>query len=110
MNESETRIGHIREQIRRILRILMDVTEEQFYNTPVLIDAVTYTYVIMGEAAKHIPTDFKNSHSAIPWQNIIKMSNTLIFNFAKSEPRRLWETAKNDLVPLLKQLETILEQ
>ena len=66
MNEAETRIGHIIEQIRRIIRILTDVTEEQFYNTPMLIDAVTNNYVIMGEAAKHIPTEFKNSHSAIP--------------------------------------------
>jgi len=38
------------------------------------------------------------------------MRNFLIHEYVKIKPRYLWETAKNDLAPLLKQLEAILEQ
>ncbi|MBP5640814.1 MAG: DUF86 domain-containing protein [Victivallales bacterium] len=110
MNDDKTRIEHIYEHSRRILMMLQDITEEQFYNSPTLVDAISFNFAILGEAASKISMEMRDSHPDIPWRTIIAMRNFLIHEYVKIIPRYLWETMQNDLVPLIKQLEAILEQ
>ena len=110
MSDDKTRIEHMIEHSRRIVTTLQDVTAEQFYASQTLIEAVSFNFAVLGEAACKISTELRDSHPEIPWRTIIAMRNFLIHEYVKIKPRYLWETAKNDLAPLLKQLEAILEQ
>lgn len=56
-----------------------------------------------------VSDEIQAKHSDIPWRNIIGMRNYLIHAYMKSQPRYLWETAQNDLLPLLQQLDGILK-
>ncbi len=56
-----------------------------------------------------VSVEIHGKYSAIPWRNIIGMRNFLIHGYMKLQPRYLWETAQNDLLPLLQQLEEILK-
>jgi len=55
MNDDKTRIPHINEHSRRILMMLQDITEEHFYNSPTLVDAVSFNFAVLGEAAARFP-------------------------------------------------------
>ena len=109
MNDDKARIEHMIEHIKRIQTQLQNVTEEQFYNSLVLVDAVSFNFAILGEAANMVSDELHGRYSTIPWRNIIGMRNFLIHGYMKLQPRYLWETAQNDLLPLLRQLEEILK-
>ena len=108
MNEDKTRIKHIIEHSQRILTMLQDTDEEQFYNSPTLVDAISFNFAVLGEAASKISAELRERNSNIPWRTIIGMRNFLIHEYIKINPSYLWETAQNDLPPLLQQLEAIL--
>ena len=108
-NDDKTRIMHLIEHIQRIQVILQGVSEEQFYQSTTLIDAVSYNFAILGEAANRLSSDIQNKHPEIPWGNIIGMRNILIHDYMKSKPHYLWEGTQNELPPLLQQLEAILK-
>ena len=109
MNDDKARIEHMIEHIKRIQTQLQNVTVEQFYNSLILVDAVSFNFAILGEAANMVSDEIHGKYSAIPWRNIIGMRNFLIHGYMKLQPRYLWETAQNDLLPLLQQLEEILK-
>ena len=49
MNDDKARIEHMVEHIKRIQTQLQNVTEEQFYNSLVLVDAVSFNFAILGK-------------------------------------------------------------
>ena len=109
MNEDRTRIEHMIEHSQRILTMLQDITEEQFYNSPTLVDAISFNFAVLGEAASKISAELRDRYPSIPWRTVIAMRNFLIHEYIKIKPRYLWETAHNDLRPLLGSLELILK-
>ncbi len=109
MSDDKTRIEHMIEHSRRILTMLQDVTAEQFYASQTLIEAVSFNFAVLGEAACKISTELRDSHPEIPWRTIIAMRNFLIHEYVKIKPRYLWETAQNELEPFIQKMEEILK-
>ena len=107
MNDDKARIEHMIEHSRRIVTTLQDLTAEQFYASQTLIEAVSFNFAVLGEAASKISMELREKYPAIPWRIIIGMRNFLIHDYVKAQPQYLWETAKNDLPPLLGDLEAI---
>ena len=88
------RIGHMVERIRRIQTSLQGVSEEQFYQSSLLLDSVTFNFAILGEAASHVSVPMRNKYPDIPWRTIVAMRNFLVHEYIKIEPQLLWETAQ----------------
>ena len=78
MNDDKARIEHMIEHIKRIQTQLQNVTEEQFYHSLILVDAVSFNFAILGEAANMVSDEIQGKYSAIPWRNIIGMRNFLM--------------------------------
>lgn len=66
-------LQHILDAVLRIESYLEDVDRQQFDKTPLLQDAVIRQLQIIGEAAKRLSEDLKESLSAIPWREITGM-------------------------------------
>ena len=107
MNNDKSRIEHMIEHSRRILTMLQDVTAEQFYASQTLIEAVSFNFAVLGEAAGKVSAELRNRYPSIPWRTITGMRNFLIHDYVKIQPQYLWETAQNDLPPLLVDLEAV---
>lgn len=70
--------------------------------------ALTRLIEIIGEAANRVPDEFQDSHSEIPWMEIIGMRNRLIHGYDEVDFDFLWNVVRNDLPSLIKQLDKIL--
>ena len=70
--------------------------------------AVVKNVEIIGEAAFMLSQEFKNSHSEIPWNDIIRMRHVLVHGYATILPELLWNTALKEVPQLKKEIEAII--
>lgn len=103
-------IRYILESLTLIQQYTREVSEEDFLGQTYLQDAVIRRLEIIGEAVKSLPTDFKESHSDIPWQRIAGMRDVLIHEYFGVDLNLTWRTVQQDLPSLKMRLEEILHQ
>lgn len=95
-------IEDILENIRLIEKSIMNLTQEQFENDKDIIDATVRRMEIIGEAAKNIPSSFREKYQTIPWKKVVGVRNIIIHQYFRVDVNFLWAMIKNDLPPLKK--------
>jgi len=100
--KDRTRLLHIIEAIDNILEFKEGVDYEAFVNNKLLKFGIFYNVAIIGEAAYKLTKDFIETHTDVPWREIINMRHVLIHGYYQIDPEILWETINNDL-PLLRE-------
>ena len=103
------RLSDIRDSIEKILRYVHGMDFDGFSQDERTIDAVVRNFEIIGEAARNVPDDFKNSHPDISWPEMVGMRNTLIHVYFGVDVPVLWDTIVNDLPTLLSTIRELIE-
>ena len=108
--EDRIRIQHIVDAGEEALSFLENVEFEKFSHNRMLILSVIKDTEITGEAASKITTETKTKYDNIPWKDIVGMRNRLIHGYFEVDIKLVWNTAKNNLPPLLNTLKEIIIQ
>ena len=103
MTDDDLRIEHILNAIGKISDATA-CTREEFLASVLKRDAVSYNFLVIGEAANRISDAMRSAHPDIPWKVIIGMRNVLIHDYVQTDYKLVWETARNDLPKLRAQL------
>lgn len=72
--------------------------------------AVIRCIEVMGEAAKCVTPETRERFLEVPWSKMAKMRDLLIHAYGRVDLNEIWDTAKNDLPPLIVSLEKIFKQ
>jgi len=72
------------------------------------LDAVVRNLEVLGEAAKHIPQEFRDEYPEIDWRRIAGLRDVLIHGYFNINLRLLWDVVSTRLGPLEHQLERVL--
>jgi uncharacterized protein with HEPN domain len=59
----------------------------------------------MGELTKSFTESFMANNTSIPWKKIKAMRNIAAHNYEAFDMQMVWETVKNDLLPLKSAME-----
>ena len=98
--QDRERIKHILEAIENILHFTEGSTYEKFVSDVMLRHAVFHNFVIIGEAANLLTKEYKEAKPSVDWGEIIGMRNFLVHWYYTVQNHIIWQTIKEDLVPL----------
>lgn len=103
-----TYIGDVLDAIKRIESYLHGVSKEDFLGNHMMQDAVMHQIEIIGEASKNVSDEFQERHPELPWVFMRAVRNKIAHDYREINLNIIWDTAKNDLPPLKKQVRKIL--
>lgn len=83
---------------------------EDFRDNEMVQDAVVRNFTLIGEATRYIPEEVEARYPEIPWERMRGMRNLIVHDYAGIDYEIIWETVQMDLLPLVSQLQDILER
>lgn len=104
------RISDILQCIAKIRRFTKGYTFDEFQSDEKTIDSVLRNLEIIGEAARHVPSNIKMQHPEVPWAEMLTMRNIVIHEYHGVNLQIIWQTLKEDLPPLVPPLKRILQE
>ena len=111
MKEPERDQGRLQDIIEaadNIISFTVGLSQEELQVDKLRYYAVVKNVEIIGEASYMLTTEFKESHSEIPWDDIIRMRHVLVHGYATILPELLWQTALNDVPKLKRQIQELV--
>ena len=94
--------------ICRIQEFTANLTLDTYLQSALVQSAVERQLEILGEAARRLSEEFRQTHSDIDWRRIIGLRNILIHRYDEIRQQTIWQTVISELEPLLTQLESVL--
>jgi uncharacterized protein with HEPN domain len=93
---------------RKVRTFTVGVDEERFRADEVLQHAILRLIQIVGEAARKVSPEFKQSHLEIPWQEIVGMRHMLVHEYFRIIPEKIWDVVERDLSNLISMIEPLV--
>jgi len=100
-------LADILDSINNIQSDTAGISYEEFVQDRRTKDAVILNLLIIGEAAKQIPSNIREQHPEIQWKQIAGMRNMIAHAYFSINTRIVWNIIENDLNPLKNCIEYI---
>ncbi len=94
--------------IQIISQYTKNITEEDFFNSQQLQDAINRRIEIIGEAVKNIPDFIKKQYPQVAWKSAAGMRDVVAHGYFEVDNTISWETLQKDLPILRQQIEKIM--
>ena len=98
----------ILDAITKVAKFIKGMTFDQFSADDKTAFAVIRALEIIGEAAKHIPEQVRNSYPKLPWREMTGIRDKLIHDYFGVNIKVVWKTATEDLPKLESEMRRIL--
>ena len=110
MNEIDAiRLRHILEAAREAVTFSQGETRATLATDRKLVLALAMEITIIGEAASRVSKELQAAHPEIAWSDIVSTRNYLVHAYFKIDLDVLWNIVSFDLITLIPQLQSILD-
>lgn len=93
-----------------IERFCESINEDEFLQDELRQSAVLQKLIVIGEAAAHLPRDFRQRHVDIEWEDIVGFRNLAIHEYFAILWQIVWNTAFHDVPELRRKIFIILSE
>ena len=94
------RIEHIVAECQFLLGLKSKISRQQLQNDEVILRAICYSIVIIGEACHFLTPEYKVKNPAINWKLPYQMRNFLVHQYDSIRLDTIWGTISKN-IPLL---------
>src|ERR1035437_2029356 len=94
------RVLHIRDAIERIQKATQRASYLDLSHNDILLRAVVYDIMVIGEASKNVPEDLKTTYSDIPWKNVSGTRDKLVHDYFDIDTDIVWNIITQELPKL----------
>ncbi len=84
--------------------------QPRFETNALVRDACLRNLELIGEAARHVPEDFRESAPSIPWRQIMATRNRLIHGYLGIDDDTIWSIIREDIPALIAELRKTQQQ
>jgi uncharacterized protein with HEPN domain len=102
-------LRHVLVEADYLLRHSAELKPEEFLRDDTLQRAFVRSLEIIGEAAKHIPEDFRSRHPTVDWRGMSGMRDRLIHGYFGVDYGIVWDVVQNHIPALRRAIASILE-
>lgn len=110
MKSDKVYLQDILDAISDIERFVRGVSSTEFMRSKEKQYAVIRALEIMGEATKQVSKDLRVKHPEVPWKDIAGMRDKLIRAYFGVKTELVWETVRQKLPQLKKNINTLLKE
>jgi uncharacterized protein with HEPN domain len=96
------------EAAREVEAMLEDYDLAAFMADRVMMRAIERSVEIMGEAARRVSKTYRDTHTEIPWREIIGQRNILAHEYGQIDHEILYKTATEDVPDLIVIIQDLL--
>ena len=108
MTRLRSYLTDIYEQSENIMKATGRMSYEEFLEDALYNAGIIRFFEIIGEAAKHVPDDFRSEHPGIPWRKISGLRDGLIHDYPGVNLKYVWALATVEMPALHRQIGEIL--
>ena len=101
-------LKHIRDELVYLSNASKGLSKNKFLQDETLKRSFTRSIEIIGEAAKNLPINFRNSQSHIDWGSFSGMRDRLIHGYFGIDYDIVWDVVKNEAPVLKKEIEKLI--
>jgi uncharacterized protein with HEPN domain len=110
LKDDEIRLRHMLDAALKAVSFVKGRSRSDLDSDEKLALAVTRLLDILGEAARGLSRDFKNSNPQIEWKQIMGTRDRLIHGYFDVDLDIIWAIVTRDLPPLITELENLLSR
>ena len=107
-NDPWIRVRHMRDHAQEAIQLLGEKTLDELESDRTVQLALVQLIEIVGEAASRVAPGILTAHPTIPWQLAAGIRHRMIHGYDLIEYAVVYDTVKDDLPPLVAQLDAIL--
>ena len=104
------RVLHIRDATERIQKATKNVSYLDLSQNDILLRAVVYDIMVIGEASKNVPEDLKTTYSDIPWKNVSGTRDKLVHDYFDIDVDIIWNIITHELPKLKKAIDDYISK
>ena len=101
-------VGHMLDTAVSAAGKVRDCAREDFDADENLRLALTHLIQTLGEAARHVSTQFQQKNDTVPWSKIIGMCHKVVRDYLPVDYDLVWDVATQELPPLIEALAKIV--
>ncbi|WP_457637354.1 HepT-like ribonuclease domain-containing protein [Oceanithermus sp.] len=103
-------LDDIIESCRKVARYVRGLNQDEAMRNELIVDAILRNLLVIGEAAKKLPDEWKQQYGDVEWRKIAGLRDVIAHEYFQLDEEILWDVVSNKLPELERVVSRMLNE